>query len=223
MRKTTLNGKVIPYDKTVEELAKMAKSSSMQDFSLACEALSFKPCNEAYEIMKSYVDDKDKYRRLYILKTIFRHLQATELKWFLEDSISSDDWLFAENGLQVVSDLKIKVSEEILIGGIYKHLPKLYTAVSALCTLDVNDDNFHVLQDIYARAKLCVQKECICDILFEKYLPSKSRELFEMCCGSEFGKIRVWAVKLGRQYGYDISSFASDKDGHVHKAVNKPL
>ena len=88
---------------------------------------------------------------------------------------------------------------------------------------DVNDDNFHVLQDIYARAKLCVQKECICDILFEKYLPSKSRELFEMCCGSEFGKIRVWAVKLGRQYGYDISSFASDTDGHVQKTVNKPL
>ena len=110
MKKEILNGTRIPYDLSVEELSKMLSSPIMQDFSLACEALSYKNDNAAYEAMKNYINDKDKYRRLYILKTIFRHPNAVELVDFLESAITSEDFLFVENGLLVISEYKITVS-----------------------------------------------------------------------------------------------------------------
>ena len=104
MRKEILNGTLIPYDLPIEELKIMMSSSVMKDFSLACEALSYKSEPEAYQIMKSYIGTEDQYRRLYILKTIFRHSEAAELSDFLENAIASKDVLFVENGLTVVSE-----------------------------------------------------------------------------------------------------------------------
>ncbi len=129
MKKEMLNGDLIPYNLSAEELEVMMTSAVMKDFTIACEALSYKNDSEAYRIMKSYINDKDKYRRLYILKTIFRHSEAVELVDFLEEAITSDDFLFAENGLLVVSAYKIKVSDALLLSAVCKHLPKLYTGI----------------------------------------------------------------------------------------------
>ena len=77
MRKEILNGTPIPYDLHIKDLEEMMNSSVMKDFSLACEALSYKNDPAAYRIMKSHIDDNDKYRRLYVLKTIFRHSEVS--------------------------------------------------------------------------------------------------------------------------------------------------
>ena len=92
MKKEMLNGTRIPYELSVEELNKMLSSPIMNDFSLACAALSYKNDVAAYEAMKNHINDKDKYRRLYILKTIFRHPNAVELVDFLESAILSEDF-----------------------------------------------------------------------------------------------------------------------------------
>lgn len=92
MKKEMLNGDMIPYDLSVGELEVMMTSAVMKDFTLACEALSYKNDPEAYRIMKFYINDNDKYRRIYILKTIFRHREAVELFDFLENAIASEDF-----------------------------------------------------------------------------------------------------------------------------------
>lgn len=55
MKKEMLNGDMIPYDLSVGELEVMMTSAVMKDFTLACEALSYKNDNEAYRMMKSSV------------------------------------------------------------------------------------------------------------------------------------------------------------------------
>ena len=219
MRKGMLNGTLIPYDLPIDELKKLISSSVMKDFSLACEALSYSEDPEAYQIMKSYINDKDKYRRLYVLKTIFRHPQAVELVDFLEGAISSDDFLFVENGLIIVSEYSIKVSEPLLITTVKKYCNELYTAVSAVKTLGINESNFDEITKIFTSCTKCTQREILGEILCNEYLPGKSKELFELFKQDKFAKIRLLALKIGKSYGYDTSDFLADLDGHIRKAV----
>ena len=221
MKKEILNGARIPYELSIEELSKMLSSPIMQDFSLACEALSYKNDDAAYEAMKNHINDKDKYRRLYILKTIFRHPKAVELDGFLENAITSEDFLFVENGLIVISEHQIKVSDSLLLSVVTKHLPNLYTAVRALNTLDICEENYTKLTALFSKAEQCSQKEGIGEILANKYLPSKSKELFELFSHDKFGKIRIFAIKIAKKYGYDLSVFLSDEDGHVRSLANE--
>ena len=223
MKKEILNGTIIPYELSVEELSKMLTSPIMKDFSLACEALSYKNDAAAYEAMKSYINDKDKYRRLYILKTIFRHPNAIELVYILENAIASEDYLFVENGLIVISEYHIKVSDSLLLSAIHKHLPKLYTAISSLTTLDISEENYSKLTELFLKAEQCVQKEIIGEILADNYLNSKSKELFELFGHDKFAKIRLLAIKIAKNYGYNLSLFLYDMDGHVRNLAMKSL
>ena len=221
MKKEILNGTRIPYELSIEELCKMLSSPIMKDFSLACEALSYKNDDAAYEAMKYYINDKDKYRRLYILKTIFRHLNAVELVDFLENAITSEDFLFVENGLIVISEYKIKVNDSLLLSVVDKHLPKLYTAIRSLNTLEICEENYTKLIALFTRAEQCSQKEFIGEVLVDNYLPSKSKELFELFSCDKFAKVRLFAVKIAKIYGYDFSIFLSDEDGHIRDLANK--
>ena len=223
MRKETLNGTPIPYDLPTEELGAMMSSSIMQDFSLACEALSYKNDPDAYRIMKSHANDKDKYRRLYVLKTIFRHPEAVELVDLLENAIASDDALFVENGLLVIADYQIKVSAPLLLAALDKHLPQLYMAIRAAGTLDVSDEHYAKLVRLFKKAQQCSQKEFFAQILIEHYLPAKSEELFDLFCCDSFAKIRLLGLEIARQYGYPLSPFLSDMDGHVKKLMAQSL
>lgn len=217
MRKEILNGVPIPYDMSIEELKSMMSSPVMKDFSLACEALSYKNDPEAYRIMKSYINDRDKYRRLYILKTIFRHPEAAELVGFLENAISSDDFLFVQNGLIIVSDYGIKVSESLLLAAVKKYCNELYTAVGAVKTLAINEFNYEAINKIFTSCTRCAQKEILCEILCDGYLPQKAKELFELFKQDGFAKIRLLALEIGKSYGFDTRDFLSDTDGHIRK------
>ncbi len=221
MKIEILYGTRVPYELSVEELSKMLSSPVMKDFSLACEALSYKNDNAAYEVMKSYLNDKDKYRRLYILKTIFRHPNSVELVDFLENAISSEDVWFAENGLRVISEYRVKVSDSLLLSAVNKHLHELYTSVRSLITLDVTEENYTNITMIFSKAEQCVQKEVIGEVLIHNYLPSKSKELFELFSRDKFAKIRLLAVNIAKEYHYDVSAFLSDEDGHVRKLAGK--
>lgn len=215
MKKETLNGTRIPYERSIEELIEMLASPIMKDFSLACEALSYKEDHAAYEAMRSHVNDGDPYRRLYILKTIFRHPDAAELVDFLENALRSEDLLFVENGLTVIAEYRIKVSDPLLLSVVRKHLPKLSTAICALKTVDIREENYVELVNLFSQAEQCVQKEIIGEVLADSYLPAKSKELFEMFSRDPFAKIRLLAVQVAKTYGYDCSAFLSDTDGHV--------
>ncbi len=219
MKKEMLNGMHIPYDLPIEELEKMLSSPIMQDFSLACEALSYKNDPEAYQIMKAHINDKDKYRRLYVLKTIFRYYEAAELVDFLENAIASDDFPFVENGLIIVSDYNIKVSEMLLITTVKKYCDDLYTAVGALKALEINNDNFEEITKIFTSCSKCFQKEILGEILCNAYLPQKSKELFELFKKDTFAKIRLIGLDIGKRYCFDTDEFLSDLDGHIRQAT----
>ena len=221
MRKEILSGAPIPYDLPTAELVKMLSSRDMKEFSLACEALSYKDDIEAYEALKTGVDDKDKYRRLYVLKTIFRHRMAPELAYVLENAIISDDFLFVRNGLAAVCEYGIAVDGELILQACKRWLFDLNTELCALSFLDVSERHYAEILSLFKRAGISQQKECIADVLMKQYLEVKHGELYRQFLGDSFAKIRLMAAKIALEYEYDMTVFLTDQDGHVRNFVQR--
>ncbi len=222
MRTEKINGVKVPYDKTTDELEQLLLSCNMSDFVVYCEALSYKTDEKSFELLENYITDKDKYKRLCILKTIFRHPCSSKLKNFLEESILSDDIWFAENGLKNAYEHDFDISDEIILTAVFKHLKNLYcTFLRVLKKIKKNDDNYLKLIELFNKSENCGQKEVLSEILCEKYLPEKAEDLFDLFSKDCFSKVRLLAVKIGRKYGFNIENFKFDDDGHVRNETRK--
>ena len=220
MQVEKINGISVPYGKSSQELEQMLLNGDMNDFVVACEALASKNDQYSFELLKGYITHKDKYKRLCVLKVIFKYPEAEELKWFLEESLLSKDILFAENGLKIIYKHNVKLKDSIILMAVKNHLKELHcTSLYALSCLDVSNDNFLVLVEIFKKLKGCGQKEVLGKILTDKYLSQKSRELFDLFSNDDFPKVRLLAVKIGKKYGFDIEKFKFDNDGHVRKVT----
>ena len=221
MRTERINDVSVPYNQSIEELESMLLTGNMSEFVVACEALSYKSDKKAFDILKKYIIDKDKYKRLCVLKTIFRHPMSEQEKEFLEESILSDDVLFAENGLKVVCEYKIPIPEEFILSAVFKHLNNLhFTHLYALETLNVNEDNFLKLVCLFEQSQICGQKEVLSEILCSKYLPQKAVELLDLFSSDSFEKIRKIACRKVKEtmnsYCYVKVIDVFCKEGYVH-------
>ncbi|MBQ9745456.1 MAG: hypothetical protein IJW21_01370 [Clostridia bacterium] len=226
MKKTVVNGERVPYEATIAELQEMLASGEMKDFTLACEALSRREEREAYEAMKQYIDHKDKYRRLYVLKTIFRHpCAARELIPWLEENIASGEKWFSENGLEVVAKFGVKINREFLLSAVEKYWQGnvSYSALGALEILEPTEENFRAFVTLFEKAAKSGQKEILAEILCKKYLPLRAEELFELFAVSDFAKVRITAARIGKKYGLDMEKLKFDENGHVRKIAEKGL
>ncbi|MBQ4112685.1 MAG: hypothetical protein IJD38_07805, partial [Clostridia bacterium] len=76
--KAEINGHPVPHGLPKEELYGLLASDSMTDFVTACEALSALPDEETCDRMGAYLTHPDKYRRLAVLKVIFRNPHAVK-------------------------------------------------------------------------------------------------------------------------------------------------
>ena len=225
MRKEILNGERVPYDASLTELRKMLDSGAMKDFMLACEVLSEREEREAYELLKRYASHKDKFRRLYVMKTIFKRPESSELIPWLEESIASGERYFCDNSFEIVGNLGIKINREILLAGVERELkdPYTYNPIKALSSLEANEENFLATLALFGKATGNYQKENFAEILCEKYLPEKASELFELFAVSDFAKVRIIAARIGRKYGFDLEMLKYDENGHVRKIAEKGL
>jgi hypothetical protein len=207
------------------KLKMMLASGEMKYFMRACEELSAREEREAYEAMKRYINHKDKYKRLYVLKTIFRHpCAAGELIPWLEENIASGEQWFRDNGLRIIGELGLKIDREILLSAVERELKNLYSdGISALSALEASEENFRAILAILEKAAGKYQKESIAEILCEKYLPEKADELFALFSVSDFAKVRIIAARIGRKYGFDLEKMKYDENGHVRKIAEKGL
>ena len=207
MKKSIFDGASATCDKTLSELREMMASSEMKDFTVACEELSYMDSDEAFEIMRPYLDHKDKYRRLYVLKTIFRHPRAADISYYLEEAILSSDKLFVENGLLTVGRYGIKIPEEIIWFGV-ENSDLSYNDMRAIKLLDASPENYKKILDIFFgegifNKRIYWQKIFIADILREKYIPEKAEELYRIFATDGFADIRFRAMKIADDFGFD--------------------
>ncbi len=197
MRKEQINGIAVPYEKPTDELASILKTTDMGVFAVACEALSYKTNEKAFAVLNSHTTNEDKNKRLCVLKTIFRHPLAVQAKAFLEESLLSYDILFAQNALQIVSELQTDVSDELILSAVTKHFAELYcTYLYALKNLRRSEENFSQLISFFKKAQKCGQKEVLAEILIEKYSSAQAQTLACLFAEDRFEKIRKLKDKI---------------------------
>ena len=214
--KTEINGRPVPHGLPKEELYGLLASDSMTDFVLACEALSTLSDEETCDRLGAYLTHPDKYRRLAVLKVIFRDPHAVKYLSALEEAIASEHILFAENGLCVAYECRMPVSESVILAATRRHLGELFS-LHALDLLSVSEENYRALTEILPQCVTSLQQEILADILARKYADAHAPALFELFSASPYPKTRLQAVGLGLRFGLDLTALQKDPDGHVRK------
>jgi hypothetical protein len=74
-------------------------------------------------------------------------------------------------------------------------------------TIEVNETNFKRLIKWFELSANCGQKEVLGEILVKKYLPEKADELYSRFSTDDFAKIRMIALRIGKEYKFDVSGF----------------
>ena len=222
MDQTLLNGAPVPQEYSVEALETMLQSPVMQEFCLAVNALLNVKDDKTFDLLKPFLTHKDKYRRLYVFKKIFYHPRGREIFNVLIEALSSEDSYFVNAALSIISTLKIRVPEQLLIEAVNRTFSDRYPdSLHALSMLEANENNFNYLISLFLKSETCGNSELLAEILFDKYAAQKSEILFNLFSSGKYAKIKLLAIQLGNRYGFDISQFLKDNDGHVRKLAKK--
>lgn len=216
--KTEINGRPVPHGLPKEELYGLLASDSMTDFVPACEALSALSDEETCDRLGAYLTHPDKYRRLAVLKVIFRNPHAVKYLPALEEAIASEHILFAENGLRAAYECRMPVSDPVILAAIRRHLGELFS-LHALDLLSVSEENYRALTEILPLCATSLQQEILAEILVRKYADAHAPALFKLFSASRYPKTRLQAVGLGLRFGFDLATLQKDPDGHVRKAA----
>jgi hypothetical protein len=214
--KNSINGRPVPYGFPKEELFSLLSSESMSDFVVACEALSVLPDEDVCDRLGAYLTSPDKYRRLAVLKVIFRNPAAVKYLPALEEAILSEDPLFAENGLRAAYEHRLPVAESTILAA---HRLVIWYPY-ALDLLAVSEGNYRALTRIFSRCVPGLQTGVVAEILARKYADIHARELFELFSASRDHEVRRMAALLGLRFGFDLTALQNDPDGHVRHTAS---
>lgn len=191
----------------------------MQEFCDACDELVVIDNDEAFDMLLPWIDTKDRYRKLYAFKSLAKMSRAVELAKQIETALKSDDDLFAIAALRALAEKAIPICETLLKRRVEHYLDSGYNECEALMRLTVNTENYNYLVNMFCKAKTCMTKEIISDLLCDKYMPEHAMELFELFASSSYGKLRCKAVDIGLQRGFDLDRLKNDSDGHVRAKI----
>ncbi len=219
MKIESINGRRVPYELSINALAELCTSQCMEDFAVACEALSTLDNCESYRILKSYLGCKDKYRRLIALKAIHKLSASKKLTPNLEALLHSKDVLFVHAASEIIVSKRIGIPNDVILDTLHKYIDDASVG-QLVIVLKKDEASFNALISIFKRSHKCLYQEIICEYLYSNYRDEKPEELFLLFRESPFGKIRCYAVMLGKAHGLDLSGFLTDTDGHVRKLIS---
>ncbi|MBQ6404189.1 MAG: hypothetical protein IJI27_09825 [Oscillospiraceae bacterium] len=217
---STINGVRVPHACSVAELAEMCRSGSMQDFTVAAEALGAKDDDAAFHILASYLSDRDKYKRLCAFNVIGNTRYASEITGEIESALSSPDALFRRAALRIAAREDITVSEEGIRSALWSNDAAVDANVYAAAEkLSVCEENYTFLNALFLNRLPCMAQEILAEVLLRHYSKTHAGRLFELFAESEHGKIRCLAVDLAKAHDFDVSRFQNDTDGHVRQRL----
>lgn len=203
MKKEKLNGKDIPYDDPIDVLIQKLNSHHMGDFSLACEALSYKKEPEAFFALKEFICNKDVYRKRYVLETIFRHSMAISVLPKIEEMLKTSDRLITETIMLSMIQYNLTVKDDT----VFNVLDRLGSELSSLALsitkhLSISDYNYNKLLSLFQSACYNLsQKTVIAEALYSYAELSDDHfmKLFDLFSINKSSHIRMLAVNLAKK------------------------
>ena len=217
-RKELLNGKAIPYDAPLPVLEEMLHDTRMQNYCLACEALSWRTDEESFRLLSEQMNIQDRDRRLYAFQVIYRSQYAASLAPYAVQQLLSDDVPFVLAALRNIEAYDLPCPEGAIRQTIEKYYDILYDEMMLLFRLETSDENYSFLVELFHREGACLKQEIVADVLLERYEDLHLKELFALLADSRYAKQRAKAVRLAKRHGFDCTRLRTDPDGHVRKS-----
>lgn len=217
-RKELLNGKAIPYDAPLPVLEEMLHDTRMQNYCLACEALSWRTDEESFRLLSEQMNVKDRGRRLYAFQVIYRSQYAASLVAYAVQQLLSDDVPFVLAALRNIEAYDLPCPEGAIRQTIEKYYDILYDEMMLLFRIETSDENYSFLVELFHREGACLKQEIVADVLLKRYEDLHPKELFALLADSRYAKQRAKAVQLAKRHGFDCTRLRTDPDGHVRKS-----
>ncbi len=221
-----VNDQVVPENLPIKEFGKMMETSDMQIFALACEALRNNKTHEAYELLKRYIDSKDKFKRRYIMSVIFDFDESMELSKHFLNALQSDDRMFVTTVLEHLIHRNLWVSDEQILSCFEKNhnwLDSYYYQI--LRGIEKNPQHTERLICLLSTAETNSAKIAVAQCMKAFAAQDNYMRLFELLANSDIAKLRMEACGIAHKFGRNdlLYIFKDDPDGHIRKFINQVL
>ena len=215
-----INGNAVPDNYTIDQLRKMLDSSDMQIFVLACEALRNTNNAKAYQVLKTKLQEKDRYRYRYLFSVIFSFDESAELHEYFANALLSDDTLLVATALEHLTHKNIWVTDEQILACFEKNHNNLsgyyYQILLRVTRTEAHTARIiKLLNSSQSDSVKIAVAECLTDFTTaENY-----RAIYKPFVDSNLPKLRLEACRIANKFGRAdlLQAFANDSDGHVRK------
>jgi len=219
-----INGNAVPDNYTIDQLREMLDSSDMQTFTIACEALRNTKETEAYQVLKTKLQEKDRYRYRYLLSVIFSFDESAELHELFASVLLSDDTLLAKTALEHLLHKNIWVTDEQVLACFEKNHNNL-SGYYYRIILRVARTEAHTARiiELLNRAHSDGIKIAVAECLTEFTTAKNYFDIYKLFVDSNIPKLRIEACRIADRFGRTdlLQAFVNDADGHVRKYVKQ--
>ena len=221
-----LNGQEVPQYCTINDLRTMLESSDMQTFAIACEALRNTQTSEAYNLLKSKLQIKDKYKYRYILSVIFTFDESIELKNYFINAMQSDDRILVNTALNHLINKNLWVTDEQILTCFEKNhnlLDRFYYQI--LLRIASTSSNISRIIELLNNSKSDSVKIAVAECLSEFATKDNYLDIYCLLANSSLSKLRMEACRIACNLDRNdlLQAFVKDSDGHIRKYVNQIL
>ncbi len=226
MRKESVNGCIVPYNSSILELKELLSRSDMVSFTLGCEALSQKAEIDSYDLLFSYLNHEDPYKRRCALEAICHSCYKDKLSGMLEEKLLDSNIFVVKTALKMIYEEQIKVPKEKVIKVLLQKGLEFDAYHFRSLIVVANEEDFKDCMEILKKYKSKKSLESvIIEILFNLATDENWRLLYDLTKDHEKAQIRLIACKLLVKFNDidELSKFANDTDGHIRNFVKEKL
>ena len=211
----------------MEELREMLASSSMEIFAPACKALGELGTEEAYGLLKEYLQTKDKYKYRFVLSVIFRFPQSAELADCFAEALESKDLIFVDTALEHLVRENLWVTEEQILSCFEKNRDQLsgYYYDTVLRKLSKTEEYGKRILSMFLKTQNNSVKISLAKCLTAFATEETYLTFYDLMKDSPIHKVRMAACRISHTFRRPdlLALFATDHDGHIRAFVHRTL
>ncbi len=218
-----LNGKPVPVELPLPELAQMLDSADMTDFALACRALSLLQTPDSYELLKSHLPHRDHYRHRCLLEAIFAFPQSHELTKMAEEALRSRREYLVTAALSGIIKGHITLPEKLILSTLEENLSILsgwYFQV--LYDFERTEENLRSILELY-RSSSGEQRTAIARQIAYFANEENCQQLASLLIADPCDQICLVGIRIAAEFGCArrFPELSHHPDGHVRASYRK--
>lgn len=221
------NGKFISIELPVEGWAEKLNSADVEEFALGCMGLQELGTPEAYEVLKSRLGERDKYRRRLILSVIFSFEESAELQEQFREALQSEEMLFVEEAFKhLCSGRNFWVGLEEILTAIERNHNKLHNYYyQPLWDIAKTRQYTDRILDLFHTADTDSIRITVAGVFEHAATEENYTHLYGLLAESKISKLRLEACRIAHRFDRRdlLLLYVNDPDGHIRKFAKKAL